>query len=197
MNAVDVDAAARPDPARDIAVHRRGIRVRCGSWTGRAPQDAIAITRDLAGFPRRSATSRRPGLAAPRGGRSYVRWRSARRQSRVRVRTTAGVTMRRDKARWCRAPRDRFLVGDRVRQAAYRRVDGPSLRPVRPWLRLPDSLSVSIIRTGQPYDPAPRARAGRSGGRAIPRRRGGVGSHHVRRIGVSSGACPGRRGESA
>ena len=202
VNVVDVDASARPpDPARDIAVQRRRNRVRCGScWTGRTPHDAITIARDSVRSSRRSATLRRPGVAAPRGRSPHVmRWRSARRQSRVRARTIAAFTMRRDEARWCRAPRDRSTAGDRVRirRAACFRVAGLSIRPVRPRCCPSAPLSVSIIRTCQPRDPAPLTRAGRSGGRAGRRRRGGVVPHPVRRVGVSSGARPGQRGEPA
>ena len=202
VNAVDVDASVGPpDPARDIAVQRRRNQVRCGiCWTGRALQDAIAIAiaRDSVESSRRSATVRRPGVAAPRGGRPHVtRSRSARRQPRARARTNAALTMRRDEARWCRAPRDRSTTGDhvRIRRAACRRVAGPSIRPVRPRRCPPDPRSVSIIRPCQPRDPAPHARAGRSGGLNVRRRRGGVVPYPVRRVGVSSGARPGQRGE--
>ena len=198
VNAVDVDPSARPTPSEitlynvgEIGYGAAAVGSRARCWT-RSPSPAMWW--DPCGARRRVDDQvSLPCVAdVPLGCDG-----GARRQSRVRRRTTAGVAMRRDEARWCRAPRDRSLVGDRMRHAAYRRVDGPSLRPVRPWLRLSDSLSVSIIRTGQPYDPAPLARADRSGGRAITRRRGGVVSHHVRRIGVSSGARPGQRGESA
>ena len=201
VNAVDVDASARPGAARDVAVQRQGNRLRCGScWTERAPQDAIAIARDSVGCSRRSATVRRPGVAALRGGCPHVtRSRPTRREPRARARTNAALTIRRDEARWCRAPHDRSTAGDhvRMRRAACRRVAGPSIRPVRPRRCLPDPLSVSIIRPCQPRDPAPLARAGRSGGRAVRRRRVGVVPDPVRRIGVPSGARPGQRGEPA
>ena len=201
VNVVDAAPSARPDAARDIAVQRRRNRVRCGScWTGPAPQDAIAIARDSVGSSWRSATIRQRGVAALRGGCPDVtRSPSDRRQPRVRASTTGALAMRRDEARWCRAPRDRSTAGDRVRMrhAACRRVDGPSIHPVRPWLRLPDALSVSIIRTCQWYDPAPLTRAGRSGGRAVRRRYGAVVLHPVGRVGVSSSARLGQRGEPA
>ena len=201
VNAVDADASARSAPARDIAVQRRGNRVRCGSyWTGRAPQDAITIARDSVGSSRRTVTVRRPGVAAPRGGCPHVTGsRSARRQPRGRASTTAALTMRRDEARWCRAPRDRSTASDqlRMRRAACPRDAGLSIRSVYAQCCPPASLSLFIIRTDQPRDRSPFARAGRSRGRAVRRRRGGVVPHPVRRVGVSSGARPGHRGEPA